>query len=100
MTDTTTTQSTKNTAASSTLDVILRMITQNITPAIVGIMCAKCPLLNEATWFEIVVFVLAAIGTAINKLTANSIWDNLVSLILWVRRGFKQVQSATDEPLK
>ena len=81
------------------VDVILRMISQNITAPLVGFLCIKIPVLAESTWYEITVFVLAAVGTTINDLSRYSVWDNIKNLILWMRRGFKTVKSATDEPI-
>lgn len=85
--------------ANTTLDVILRMVAQNITPVIVSLLCTKLPILNEATWFQVTVFCLAGIGAAICKFTPDSIWDNIASLILFVRKGLKKVRAATDEPI-
>jgi len=100
MTDTTIPQTKTVKAANTTLDVILRMVCQNITPSIVGFFCAKLPLIAEATWYEIVVFVLAAAGNAINQYTQDGFWGSISALVLYVRRGFKKIKSATDEPLQ
>jgi hypothetical protein len=97
MTDTS--QSKGKTPTNITVDVLLRMVAQNITPVIVGFLCAKAPILNEATWFEITVFALAGIGNMINNFSFNCIWDKIAALILWWRRGSKKVDDAKDQPL-
>ena len=93
------TQTTAGNAVNTTLDVIIRMVSQNLTPVIVGLLCAKLPVLSESTWFQITVFVLAGLGSAISTWTPDSIWNKSAAIILLVRRGFKQVQDAQQKPL-
>lgn len=82
----------------SSLDVILRMIAQNVTPAIVGYLCACAPILNESTWFEITVFVLAGAGSMLNNFTPNHIVDAIVDGIIWIKQAWKRIWNAVDQP--
>lgn len=82
----------------SSLDVILRMVTQNVTPAVVAYLCSKAPILNEATWFEITVFVLAGAGTMLNNLTPDHVIDAIVDGIVWIKAAWKRIWNAVDQP--
>ena len=75
--------------AKATLSAIYLMICQNVTPAIVGYCCAHWPLLNEATWFEIVDFALGALGGFVVLATPQHFVQGVTDFILFSKGAFK-----------
>lgn len=76
---------------------IYLMICQNITPVIVSFACKDFPLLNEASWFEIVVFSLGAIGSFIVWLTPQHFVDGVTNAIVFCREAWKKWRAAANQ---
>lgn len=73
---------------------IMQMIVLNVTPVIVGFLCKKFPLLNEATWFEIVAFMFASFATFQVWFTWQNIVASTVNLITQLGWGAAQIRDA------
>lgn len=105
MTDTTTAPAPINgSKTKATLNGVLTMVALNIIPKIVAYLCTHFPLLNEATWYEVVVLAFGAFATAQVWLTKKNIgdcWKAIISAIVSAIKGLwwgiKQIRSAGED---
>lgn len=73
-------------------------ICQHITPPLAGTLCLKLPILGETLSFEIVVFILAFLGTVMVKLTPTYLVASVCDFIVWCRQSWKKIMAATQSP--
>lgn len=72
------------------------MICSNITPPIVSFFCARWPILNETTWFEITVFLLASLGGFLVWATPQHVVECITRAIVFCRQALTQWRDALN----
>lgn len=83
--------------AKASFSGVYLMICQNITPDIVAYFCKHYPLLQEATWFEIVSCALGAGGTLMVLATPQHFVDGVTDAIIFCREAWKKWRSAANQ---
>lgn len=83
----------KATASGVYLDVCL-----NVTPNIVGYLCQHYPILNEAVWFQIVVFSLGTLGSFFVWATPQHFADACVDVVTYIVTTWRRILNAAKNP--
>ena len=76
------------------------MISQNITPDLVGYCVKNYPILSEASWFQIVVLALGWFGSMMVLFTPSHFVDGVTDAIVFCREAVRKWRQAADQPWK
>lgn len=101
MSDTETINPPKNQAGllKATVGGVYLDIVQHVTPPLAGYLNLHYPILGETLSFEVVVLAESLLAGALVRLTPNTLWDGIASVIMWTRLGFRKLFKAAHDPI-
>ena len=73
------------------------MICQNVTPHIVGYFVKNYPILDEASWFQLVVLAFGTFGSMLVLATPTHFREGVRDAIIFCKETWKEWRSAANQ---